>query len=159
MAQLFAAVGAAVKGATLSQVLAAGGSVVSAAGSIASGNAQKATADFQARQLDAQATAERASASLEAEQEAKQKRLVASRARAVAAASGGGQDIGLLGEIEEEGTYRQMLATWGGEERAKGRQAQAAAARMEGKAFRRAGFLAGAKTLLAGGASFMERYG
>jgi hypothetical protein len=131
MAQLFAAAVGAIKGATLGQVLAAGGSVVSAAGSIASGNAQKASADFQARQLEAQATAER----------------------------GGGQDIGLLGDIEEEGTYRQMLATWGGEERAKGRQAQAAAARMEGKAYKRAGFLAGAKTLMAGGSSFMERYG
>lgn len=156
---LFTSIASVFKGASFGEVLAAGGSVVSAAGQIAAGKNQSAIANYQAQQLEQQAKAERAAASLEAENEAKQKRLVQSRARAVAAASGGGQDIGLLGDIEEEGTYRQMLAIWGGEERAKGRQAQAAAARFEGKAYKRAGFLEGAKTILGGGSSFMERYG
>lgn len=159
MAQLFTPIMTAIKGASFGQVLAAGGSAISAAGSIAAGKSQAAAAEFQARQLEEQAKAERASASLEAENEAKQKKLVLSRARAVAAASGGGQDINLLGDIEEEGTYRQMLAVWGGEERAKGRRAQAAASRYEGRQYKRAGFLEGAKTILGGGVSFLERYG
>lgn len=159
MATLFTGVMAAVKGASLSQVLALGGSAVSAAGSIQAGKAQAATAEFQAKQLEAQGRAERAAASLEASEEDRQKRLVMSRARAVAATSGGGQDINLLGEIEEEGTLRALNATWEGEEAAKGRKAQAAASRFEGGQYKRAGFLNATKTLLGGGASFYEKYG
>lgn len=159
MAQLFAPVLTALKSTTLAQTLAAGGSAVSALGAIQAGKSQAAAAEYQARQLEAQGKAERAAASLEAERESKQKKLVLSRARAVAAASGGGQDIELLGDIEEEGTYRTLLALWGGEERAKGRKAQAAAARFGGQAYKRAGFLDGARTILGGGASFLERYG
>ena len=156
---LFASIGTAIKGASFGQVLAAGGSAISAIGSIKAGQDQKALAEFNAKQLEAQGAAERAAASVEAENAAKEKRFLLSRARAVGAASGGGVDIGLLGDIEEEGTYRQMAAIWGGEEAAKGRKAQAAAQRFEGKMYKRAGLLEGAKTLMGGGSSFLERYG
>lgn len=158
MAGLITGALTAIKGASLSQVLAAGGSVVSGVGAIQAGNAQKAAAEFQAKQLEAQGKAEAAAASLQAEQEDRQKQLVLSRARAVGAASGGGVDIDMLGQIEEEGTLRTLNATWEGQEAMKGRQTQAAAARMEGDLYKRAGFIKGATTLLGGGASFFEKY-
>lgn len=158
MAGLITTVGAAIKGASLSQVLAAGGSVVSGVGAIQAGNAQKATADFQAKQIEAQGKAEAAAASLQAENEDRQKQLVLSRARAVGAASGGGVDVNMLGQIEEEGTLRTLNATWQGQEALKGRQTQAAATRVEGSMYKKAGFLKGATTLLGGGASFFEKY-
>lgn len=159
MATLFTTVVTALKGATLGQTLAAGGSVLSAVGSIQAGKAQQAASEYQARQLEAQGKAERAASSVEAANEARQKRLVLSRARAVGADSGGGVDLGIIGDIEEEGTYRTLTALWSGEERAKGRKAQAAASRFEGRQYRTAGLLEGIKTLSGGGASFMERYG
>lgn len=158
MAGLITGAIAAVKGASLSQVLAAGGSVISGAGAIAAGNAQKSAAEFQARQLEAQGKAEAAAASLQAEQQDREKQLVLSRARAVGAASGGGVDVNILGQIEEEGTLRTLNATWQGQEAMKGRQTQAAAQRMEGDAYKKAGFLKGATTILGGGASFFEKY-
>jgi len=159
MATLMATVGAAIKGASLSQVLAAGGSAISAVGAVQAGNARNAAAQFEAKQLEQQGKAEQAAASIKARNEAEQKRLVMSRARAVGAASGGGQDLGLLGSIEEEGTYRQLAAIWEGDEAAKGRKAQAAASRLEGKSYKTAGWVDGAKTILAGGSSFLQRYG
>ena len=158
MAGLITAAVTAVKAASLGQMLAAGGSIVSAVGAVQSGKAQGAISEYQASQLEAQGKADAASASLKAENEAKQKRLVLSRARAVGAASGGGQDIPLLGQIEEEGTLRTLYANWEGQEALKGRQAQAAGQRLEGTQYKKAGFLKGATTLLGGGASFFEKY-
>lgn len=149
----------ALSGITLGQTLAAGGTILSAMGSARAGRDQQRASEFQARQLEEQGKAERAAASVEAANEARQKRLVLSRAQAVGAASGGGLDLDLMGDIEEEGTYRTLTALWSGEERAKGRRAQAAASRFEGAQYRRAGLLEGVKTLAGGGASFMERYG
>ena len=90
---------------------------------------QRQAGEYQAAQLEAQGKADQAAASIETENIAQEKTLLLSRARTVAAASGGGQDIGLLADIEEEGTLRQMRATWGGQEAAAGRNAQADAAR------------------------------
>lgn len=140
-------------------VLAMGGTILSTAGVIKQGNAAKATANYNAAQLDAAAKTEQASAQRAANEETRQKELVLSRARSVAAASGGGQDTALLGDIEEDGTLRSLTAMWEGEEAAKGRKAQAAVSRFEGKQAKLASLWKAGSTLLSGGASFAEQYG
>lgn len=159
MAQLIPTVVGIVKSASLAQVLSIGGTVLSTAGAIQQGKSADAVAQYEARQLEAQGKAENASAQREAQAARREKELVQSRARAVAAASGGGQDLNLLGEIEEEGELRAMTALWQGEERAKGRSAQAAGRRAEGKAAKRGSIFKAGKTLMSGGASFLEKYG
>lgn len=149
----------AVKTASFGTLLSTGGSIVSGIGAIQAGKARAEAAEYTAKQQDAQAKAELAQSSLEAAQEGRKKRLILSRARAVAAASGGGQDLDLLSDIEEEGTQRTLMTLWEGEDRAKARRAGAAVSRFEGRQARRAGFYDGARTLLAGGASFWDKYG
>ena len=158
MATLMTAVVGAVKGMSLSTILSAGGTAVSAIGAIQQGKSQQASANYQAAQLEAAGKAEQAASQREAEEERRQKRLMQSRARAVGAASGGGIDLELAGDIEEEGEYRALTALWEGTEAAKGRRAQAAASRFEGRQARKAGFLRAGRTILGGGASLYEKY-
>jgi len=159
MAALFAGALAAVKTAGVGGSLMAAGTVLSGAGAIQQSQAAKASSEFTAKQLEASGTAERAAASLQAGEEAKKKELVISRARAVGAASGGGQDYALLGALEEEGTYRTLFANWQGEEAAKGRQAQADATRADGKSESTAALYGGlANTLVSGGNTWQAMY-
>lgn len=148
--------------------LMAAGTVLSTVGQISAGRAADSAAKFEARQMEQQAKAEQARASALAAEEHRQKRIALSRAQAVGAASGGGRDFRLEGDLEREGTYRAMTALWEGEERASGRRMQAAATRAEGKAARRAGFISGVSTLIGGagramgsnaGQSLLEKYG
>lgn len=148
----------AIKGAGLSTILSAAGSAVGAIGAIQGGKAQQASANYQAAQLEAAGKTERAIAQREAEEDRRQARLMQSRARAVGAASGGGIDLELAGDIAAEGEYRALTSLWEGEEAAKGRKAQAAAARFEGKQAKKAGYLTAGKTLLSGGSSLFEKY-
>ncbi len=143
----------------LGTALFAGGTALSAVSQVQAGNAQQAAAEFQARQLEQQATAERAAASVEAGERRQETMLLMSRARAVGAASGGGIDFFGLGDLAEEGARRERMAVWQGEERAKGRSAQAAASRFEGQQMARAGRIGAFSTALSGGASFLEKYG
>lgn len=149
-----AALGTALKGMGLAQALQIGGTILSTGGAIAQGRQQKAVADYNAAQLEQDAKRENAIAQRRAEDERKQKELVISRARVVGAASGGGQDFGLLGDIEEEGEYRANLALWEGEEASKGRRQAARGERFKGRVAQKAA----GKTLLGGGVSFMDKY-
>lgn len=149
---------AAVKTASLGTILSGAGTAISTVGAIQAGNANKAAANYQAAQLDAAAKTERASAQRQAQEERRQKELLISRARAVGAASGGGQDYGLIGSIEEDGTLRELTALWQGEEAAKGREQQAASARFDGKQAKKASVFKAATTLMSGGASLYDRY-
>lgn len=158
MATLAAAALTAIKGASFSTILSAAGSAVGAVGAIQSGNAQNAAAQYQAKQLEASGKAEQAAAQREAEEQRRQSRLMQSRARAVGAASGGGIDLELAGDIEAEGEYRALTALWEGNEAAKGRRAQAAASRFEGKSAKKAGYLKAGRTILGGGSSLYEKY-
>lgn len=142
----------------LGKVLAIGGTIISTAGAIQSGKTQNAAAQYQAQQLEAQGKTERAVSQREAQEERRQKELALSRARVVGAASGGGQDLALLGDIEEDGELRALSALWQGEEAAKGRKNQAAASRFEGRQAKSAGLVKGLGTLMEGGTSFYEKY-
>lgn len=160
MAGLIATASAAVKAASLSTILSVAGSAVGGLGAIQSGKAQQASSEYQAAQLEAAAKTERATAQREAKEERRQASLLQSRARAVGANSGGGIDFELAGDIEADGEYRALTALWEGEEAAKGREAQAAASRFEGRQAKRAGLLRAGGTILGGaGRSFLEKYG
>ncbi len=158
MAGLFVALGSKLAAMNLGQVLSVGGTALSTIGQIQSANAQKAAADFNARQLEAAGKAEEASASLAAQEARRQKELQISRARAVGAASGGGQDYALLGDLEEDGELRALTALWEGKERAAGRYNQASATRFEGKQLKRAGIFGAATNALTQGATFYDKY-
>ena len=166
----------AIKGAGLSTILSAAGAGIGAVGAIQGGNAQDAAAQYQAIQLEASGKAERAASQREAEDRQRQARLAQSRAQAVGAASGGGIDFDLEGDLAAEGEYQSLTALWEGEEAAKGRKAQAGASRFEGKAAKGAGYLKGAskafsgaaslydslapsKTILSNGQGLLEKYG
>lgn len=138
--------------------LAAGGTILSTVGAIQQGKAANAAAQYNAAQLEAAGKAESASAQRKAEEQTRQKELVLSRARAVAAASGGGQDVALMGSIEEEGTLRSLTALWEGDEAAKGRKAQADVARFEGSQAKRAGAIKGLSILGEGAGSLYDKY-
>ena len=141
-------------------ILQGAGAAVSGIAAVKSGRTAQATANYQAAQLDASAKSEQAVAQRAAAEERRQKELTISRARAVGAASGGGQDIPLFGAIEEDGELRALTVLWEGDEAAKGRRAQAQAARFEGKQTKRAGLYRGATTILASaGQSFQEKFG
>lgn len=158
MATLIATAASAVKTAGLSTILSAAGTAVSGLGAIQSGRAQGAASEYQAAQLDAAAKTERASAQRKAEEDRRQTQVMQSRARAVGAASGGGIDFELAGDIEAEGEYRALTSLWEGEEAAKGREAQAAASRFEGRQAKRSGLLKAGRTILDAGTSFYEKY-
>lgn len=136
-----------------------GGTVLSTAGALAGGIAAKNAADFEAEQLEKKANTERAVASRKVAEQARQKELVLSRAKTVGATSGGGQDYNLLGDLEEEGTYRQLVALWEGENAAQGLQDQARASRAGGRARRTAGVMTAFDRLLGGANSLAEKYG
>lgn len=137
----------------------AAGTLLSTAGMYTSARTQEKTADFNAKQIEAKGKAEQAQSTHEAENERRRKELMLSRARAVGAASGGGIDINLMGDIEEEGTLNEKRILWAGNEARQGRFDQGAALRVEGKAKKRAGVFDAGSTLLSGGKSFLETYG
>jgi len=146
-------------GGNVARNLAIGGTILSTIGQLQQAKAAQANAGFQAAQYEARANEERASAQRAAIEERRQKELAVSRARAVGAASGGGIDLSLLGDIEEDGELRAAAALYEGEERAKGMTNQAAAARFDGQNAKRAGMIGAAGTILKGGTSFFEKYG
>lgn len=144
----------------LSTILGLVGTAVSAAGTLAAGAAQKSAADYQAAQLDQQAKEETAAAQREAQRAEKEKNFVLSRQQAVAGASGlGALDEtvqSLAGDVITQGEVNKGMIIYGGEERAKGRRAQAVSARMEGKAAQTGSFFGAAGTLMDGVGSFAK---
>lgn len=138
---------------TAFMALSAVGTVVNTLGTIAQGNQAKAqgiaaqnAANFRAAQLEQQAGQERAAAQRNAIEERRQARLAMSRGLAVAAASGGGAldptVVNLLGDVQAEGDYRALMRLYQGEERARGAELGATAARYEGDSAYAAGVAA-----------------
>ena len=98
---------------------------------------QKQTADeFQAKQLDINAGQAQAAGQISAINQDRNTSLVLSRARAVAAASGGGASdptiIRLMANIAGEGAYRANVARYEGDTQARTMNMQAAALRYQG---------------------------
>lgn len=149
--------------AAISTIAGIAGGVVSAVGTIAAGQSQKRAAERQAQQLEMRGKEERAAAQREAFDVGREKGLIQSRQQAVAAASGAGAldptILDLAGDVEAEGTYRQLLHTYGGEERRKGNFAQAAGARRSGRAAATGAWLDAGGTILGGASTMFDRFG
>lgn len=138
-------------------------SAVSAVGQVQQGNAAKASADFQAAQQEQQAGQQRAAAQRQAIEQRRQSRVLESRARAVAGASGAGVGdptvVNELADIKNVGEFNALTALFQGEESATGLEMAAESARREGAASRQASRINAAGTLIGGAASFYDRYG
>lgn len=138
-------------------------SVLSATSSIAGGVQARRAAEFQAKQAEYNAGQSRAASHLAAADQERRARLVASRAQAVAAASGAGASdptvMDIISGIAKEGSYRSRLALYEGEDRARTLETQAQALRYGGRGARNAGVISGVTSLLKGGTSLYEKYG
>lgn len=108
------------------------------------GNAQDAAAAYEAQQLESNAKQSVAVAQQKMLEERRKAGLVASRALALSAASGGASDksvVNIISDIQGEGSYRAMLALYDGEDRARVLRDQSKGRRYEGGVARRSGQL------------------
>jgi len=136
--------------------------------------AAKKAAEYSAVQHEYIAGQTRATSQREAAIQRHGAKLLASRALAVAAASGAGATdptvTNIIGDIIGEGAYRAALAMYEGEEEAKQHEFNAETARATGiytaaarnaesASISRASNLSMFGTLLSGGASFADKYG
>lgn len=151
-------------------LLAMAGSTVSAVGTLASGAAANSSAEYQAQQYRQEATQAIAAGQRDAfGQEREKNKLIGAQIAAGAASGPGGisdtSTLGLIGETEQQGLYRQMAAMYAGEERARGLRNQAQASIAEGKNAQMASYLNAGGTLLQGASkmgspmSWEARYG
>jgi hypothetical protein len=142
--------------------LQAGGTALTVLGQGYAGLSAHGAADSEARQLTYAAGQSRASAQRAAVEERRQARLLASRAQAVAAASGGGASdptvVNTVADIAKEGEYRALTALYEGYDRAKSLDKASATRRSEGNAARMAGLLGAGGTLLSAGGEGFQRY-
>lgn len=147
---------------TISTVATIAGTAMTAAGTIAAGKAAKVAGDYEAKQLDIKAKEEQAAAQREGEQYQRQKKLALSKVQSLAAGSGfsatDASTLADIGDIEAYGTVQQQMAEYGGTSRRAGLQAQAEAARMEGRNKKRASYYDAASTILGGVSTLADRY-
>ena len=153
------------------------GSFMSASGSLAAGRAartagaqQQAASEFESAQLEQQAGQAIAASQRVAADRAREGRLVQSRALAVAAASGGSASdptvMRIIANINGEATYRQALALYQGDDKARqllmgadAKRFEGAVAAQSGKAKQSAYRMAAAGSALAGAGSLYTKYG
>ena len=147
-------------------VLMLAGTAISAAAQHKQGQEQQNLANYEAAQLDQNAGQAQASSQRAALNEQRNTSLLLSRARAVAAASGGGVSdpavVNIMARIAGEGTYRADTARYEGDTQARGMKMQADALRYQGAGAAQAGNLTAASTALSGGAqsySMYKKYG
>lgn len=123
-------------------------------------------AEFEGKQLDRKAGEERAIGSRAVADQAREGERVASRARALGAASGAGGYEDVISDIEAESEYRALTALYNSEISARDLEVGAKVARKQGadaaRAYReqgRADTIAGLGNIITGAASLYERYG
>lgn len=130
------------------------GSLVSAKGDMDTGASAEAVAKYLARQLEQNAGQQMAVASVAAQEEARQSDLIASRAMAVAAASGAGtldpSVVKILQGIRAEGALATATQVYNGMETARGMEEEAKATRFEGRSYKSAYKRRALSTLLTG---------
>jgi hypothetical protein len=139
------------------------GTVLSAVGSIQQGNAAADAGNSEAAQLNYRAGQTRASTQRSYIEGLRQSRLVASRGRAVAAASGAGATdptvVKTLADVSAAGEYEALTKLYEGNDAAIGMEASAGARRREGSSARTSGYLKAASTVLNQGVSLWDKYG
>jgi len=132
------------------------------------GQAQRGGAEFEAQLLEQRGGQEIAASQRAAAEERRQARYGASRAVAVAAASGaGGPTVSrIISDIAGEGAYRSAVALYEGEERARQTRLGAISSRYEGEvaaasgqARQRAFNIGATSSVLRAGSSLLDKYG
>lgn len=149
-------------GTFLPMALQVGGTVLSATQQIGSGIAARRAGEYEAQQADVAAGQQIAASHRTAADVERRSKLLQSRALAVAAASGGGTGgtvLDIISGIAGEGAYRSELALYEGQDAARSLRARGDAARYQGRASQRAGYLGAFGTLLKGGTTLFEKYG
>lgn len=122
--------------ATVGTVANVAGTALAIGGTIAGYQGQKAAGKMEAANAERKANAERVVAQQKAEEERRKKEYLISKQRAAFGASGGGvggSAAQVIADTEGQGLYNSELQLWQGEERAKGYEDQANAARFETK--------------------------
>lgn len=134
------------------------GTVVSTAGALYAGDQQAKAYKYEAQIAEQRANEARAAAGRQMEQTRRKTELTQSRLRAVAStATGKATDTGTLNlgsDIAQRGEYSAMMDWAQGENRARGFEDQAAAARFKGKAARTGSYLKAGGTLFDGIGTF-----
>ncbi|MBV8501953.1 MAG: hypothetical protein JO006_09560 [Paucibacter sp.] len=142
--------------------LQAGGQLMGAFSHINYGLQAKAASDFQAGQFQQQAGQVMASSERQAFDVDLQSKYIASAALASAAASGGGASdptvVNLMARNAAMGAYRQGVALYEGEDRARALNLQASAKEFEGKNVLENSAEVGASQVLGAGASLLKGY-
>lgn len=148
---------------SLAQPLNVFGTVLNAGSQVAGGYQANKAARFEAAQADVNAGQAQAASQRNAADEARKGAFVASKAQALAAASGAGATdptvVTNIAEIARETAYRESMAMYGGDERARAFKTQAAALRAQGSAAQRAGWMSGFGTIVKGADSLFGKYG
>lgn len=157
--------------------LAIGGTILSGVGQMqagqaaaAQGAAQQVASNYSAEVLGQQAGQTRAAAQAASGYADINTAYALSKARATAAASGGGGAdptvTNIEGQIAARGNYNALSSLYSGEEKARGLENQAALdvytgeqQKIAGDARASGGMLAGIGTILSGGASLFSKYG
>jgi len=143
-------------------VLSVVGTALSAQGAKQQGQDIQQANIYQARQLEQNAGQAKASGQIEALNQGMQTSLMVSRARAIAAASGGGVSdptvVNIMSRIAGEGAYRENVARYNGDTRAREMNMQAQSLRFGGQQAVNAGNINSAATLMSGGANAYSMY-
>jgi hypothetical protein len=147
---------------TAGAALEAGGNLTSAFNRFEFGAQQRQAAIFSASQLRDQGVQDQAAAQRSAWDADRTAKYVASEALAQAAASGGGASdptvLNIISHIKAEGAYRQSLALYQGDARARLLNMQADAKEYEGALAERQSDEAGIGNLFAVGTSLLKGY-
>ncbi|MBP8297551.1 MAG: hypothetical protein KAX84_15675 [Burkholderiales bacterium] len=146
----------------ISMALMAVSAAAGAVSSIQQGRSQAAWADYQAEQAQADANAERGAAEVQAEKIRKMARIQAGEARAQLA--GSGVDVGegtalninadIYGRAEEDA----VMTIFGGSDRARRGEAEAAGLKMKGAQAQQAGYLNATSSILSAASTVAKGY-
>ena len=121
--------------------------ILSAFGSFKSGQSAAAAGKLQEQQYEAQANAESATGQREGIERQRQSDILASRALAISAASGGGAIdptvVNIIAGINAQGNYGARSAIYGGETAAQGARFKGALSVYEGASAKQVGMIGG----------------
>lgn len=143
-----------------------GGTIAAAQGQRAAGSMAQRGAELEALQMQKAGGQAVAASQRDAAEQARQSRLLQSRALALAAAGGGASDptvVKIVSDLAGEGAYRQALALYGGEEHRRALETGAVAKQYEGVVAKETGNISATSTLIRGfgsvGAGLYGKYG
>ncbi len=147
---------------TIASAASIASSVIGGISSIQAGKAQQVQHEYQAKLAEREAQQTRAFSEQEAAKKRREGRLMESRQRAIAAASGGAGDpsvLNILATTEAEAQYAADIERFRGTSQAAGLQLRAESQRLRGRQARRQGILDGVGSFLGAGSTAFDRFG